>query len=200
MMRFPAYASNFEWHPGDTPAFLHLSALINHLEKVHFELSVNDPNANQGQMTSDFDKALEKMLVSRGAEPLTLPLDDAVPQDLDFAFTFEGRKIAVEVEKANREKILRDLLKCHIYLRAGADFAIVALPRNYPHSHGVWNLFEFGVQRYDECRRYGFGTPDKLGRILLLGFRQFDRLTKTPLSIDTRQRMRAEAAARLAKA
>lgn len=99
----------------------------------------------------------------------------------------------MEVEKANREKILRDLLKCHIYLAAGADFAVVGLPRNYAHTRGVWNLFEFGIERYEECRAYGFGTAEKLDKILLLGFEQYEAATDQLLSRETRARMRATA-------
>ena len=79
-----------------------------------------------------------------------------------------------------------------MYLHAGADFAFIVLPRNYPHTHGVWNLFDFGVRRLNECRTYGFGTPDRLGRIALLGFTQHELATNAPLSTLTRQRMRLE--------
>ena len=100
----------------------------------------------------------------------------------------------MEIEKTNREKILRDILKCHMYLQAGADFAVVGLPKNYPHSRGLWNLYEFGVQRFSECRTYGFGTPDNLNRILLLGFEQLDTTTARPLDVAWRNRVRREAA------
>ena len=39
-----------------------------------------------------------------------------------------------------------------MYLHAGADIALVALPGNYAHQHGIWNLFKFGVQRLKECQ------------------------------------------------
>lgn len=148
-------------------------------------------------MVSDFDDELEKTLLTLGASPFHLRLSSEIPQELDFAFVFGGRVVAVEIEKANREKILRDILKCHMYLHSGADFAIVVLPKNYPHTHGVWDLFEFGVQRFNECKTYGFGTADKFGRILLLGFEQFAASTNEPLSKKTRQEMRKEAAGQL---
>jgi len=100
----------------------------------------------------------------------------------------------VEIEKTNQEKLLRDILKCHMYLHAGADFAVVGLPKNYPHTRGMWNLYDFGVQRFSECRTYGFGTPDKLNRILLLGFEQFDTATARSLDVAWRNRVRREAA------
>jgi hypothetical protein len=86
-----------------------------------------------------------------------------------------------------------------MYLHAGADFAIVALPKNYSHTHGVWNLFNFGVQRFRECLNYGFGTADTLGRILLLGFEHFVASTNAPLSRKTRIDMREQAAAQLGR-
>lgn len=130
-----------------------------------------------------------------GAARAEFALPEEIPQELDFAFSYEGKTVVVEIEKANREKILRDILKCHMYLHAGADIALVVLPKNYPHKHGVWDLYEFGVRRYDECRRYGFGTPDKLGRIVLLGFRQFDAQTGEHLSTRIRERIRRHASA-----
>lgn len=194
MTTFPAYAINFKLHPKDGEASRHLMPLLGGLARIDFAFSVADASINQGQTACDFDGALEKALHARGATTFTLPLPVGVPQELDFAFTFGGRTVAVEIEKANREKILRDFLKCHIYLHAGADFAVVALPRNYAHKHGVWNLFQFGVERYNECRTYGFGTAENFSRILLLGYDQFDTATNRLLSRVTRQEMRTKAA------
>jgi hypothetical protein len=196
MTTFPAYANNFEIYPKDGEASRDLAPLFNSVSRVDFSFSVDDPAVNQGQMVSNFDTALESALRTGGATPFDLPLPPGVPQELDFAFTFGGHTVAVEIEKANREKIRRDFLKCHIYFHSGARFAVVALPRNYPHKLGVWNLFEFGVARYNECRTYGFGTADKLGRILLLGFDQYEAATNRLLSKATRGEMRTQAAAR----
>ncbi len=194
MISFPAYATGFELHPQVGAAFQHLSPLIGRLTRVEFVLRVNDPTVNQGQMASDFDRELEQVLYSLGTAAYTFPLPPEIPQEFDFAFTFAGRTVAVEIEKANREKILRDILKCHMYQHFGADFTIIGLPKNYPHTHGVWNLFKFGVDRFGECKTYGFGTQDKLGRILLFGYEQYATATNDLLSKQTRQQMRAKAA------
>jgi hypothetical protein len=195
MTTFPACADNFELYPKDGEAARHLAPLFSGLSRIDFSFSVDDPTVNQGQMASSFDTALESALRAGSVTPSKLPLPPGVPQELDFAFAFGGCTVAVEIEKANREKILRDFLKCHIYLHSGAHFAVVALPRNYAHKHGIWNLFEFGVERYNECRTYGFGTADKLGRILLLGFDQREAATNRLLSKTTREEMRTKAAA-----
>ena len=197
MTTFPAYAANFELHPKEGEAARHLAPLVNGLGRIDFAFRVDAPTVNQGQMDSDFDARLEAALRSRGATPMNLALPAGVPQDLDFAFTFGGRTVAVEIEKANREKILRDFLKCHIYLHAGAHFAVVVLPRNYAHKHGEWNLFQFGVERYDECRTYGFGSTDKLGRIALLGFDQHEASTNRLLTKAIREQWRVKTAASL---
>lgn len=194
MTTFPAYAANFELFPKEGEAFRHLSPLLAGLSRINFILRVDNPLVNQGQMASDFDYELEKALLTVGPTSHKLRLPRQIPQRYDFAFEFGGQSIAVEIEKANREKILRDILKCHMYLHAGADFALVVLAKNYPHKIGVWDLFEFGVQHFSECQTYGFGTPDKLGRILLLGFQQFDATTDELLSSKTRQQMRVDAA------
>ena len=167
--KFHVYASNFELFPNDGEAFQSLSLLLGELQRIYFVLRVDDPSVNQGQMVSDFDNELEKVLLAHGATHFELRLPPGMPQEFDFAFAFAGRTVAVEIEKTNREKILRDILKCHIYMHAGVDFALVGLPKNYPHTNGVWNLFDFGVQRLSECKTFGFGTSDKLSRILLLG-------------------------------
>ncbi len=76
------------------------------------------------------------------------------------------------MEKANREKILYDILKCHMYLSGDAAFALLVLPKNYPHRHGEWDLFATGVARYRQCLDFGFGTPKTFDRILIVGYEQ----------------------------
>ncbi len=193
-MIFPMYASQFELHPKEGEAHTQLAPILGGLERVDFQFQVVDPATNQGQLAPDFDAALERRLVHLGATHLDFELPHEIPQKLDFAFGYKGHKVAVEVEKANREKILRDLLKCHMYFHAGADFALVVLPRNYAHKLGMWDLFDFGIQRIEECRTYGFGTHDKLSRILLLGYTQFEAGTDRPLSKKIRNAMRDTAA------
>lgn len=190
MIHFPAYASDFEFYPKDGEVRQHLAPLFAGLMRVDFQFHVADPSVNQGQMTADFDARLENAWHAAGAERFHLKLHRDIPQELDFAFAFQGRTVAVEIEKANSEKILRDLLKCHMYLHSGADYSLIVLPRNYPHAHGIWDLFRFGVERYTECLKYGMGTAESLGRILLLGYTQYDGQTGAKLSATTRERMR----------
>jgi hypothetical protein len=197
MNTFPAYASNFELYPPDCEATHQLAPLFSKLSRIDFSFRVDDPTVNQGQLACSFDAEMEMALQAGGTVPFTLSLPPDVPQELDFAFSFEECTVAVEIEKANREKILRDILKSHIYLHAGARYALIVLPRNYAHKHGIWNLFAFGVERYNECRTYGFGTPDKLGRIALLGFDQYETATNRLLTKAIRKEWRVRAAAAL---
>lgn len=190
MITFAAYATNFEIYPSEGAASDHLSPLVDDIDRLQFTLRVADGAVNQGQMDSDFDARLEDAFTARGSKRFHLKIPAGVPQKVDFAFSYRGKSIAVEVEKANREKILRDILKGHMYLHCGADFAVIVLPRNYPHKLGIWNLFDFGVQRLSECRTYGFGTPDRLDRIAMLGFTQHELATDELLSVHTRERMR----------
>jgi hypothetical protein len=194
MMTFPAYARNFELYPKNGAAFQHLSPLLSRLSRVEFEFRIVDPSANQGQLTSDFDDAFEKAVLRLGVSILNLKLPTTIRRQLDFAFSSNGHRVAVEIEKTNREKILRDILKSHIYLYSGVDFSLIVLPKNYPHKLGIWDLYHFGAQQLHDCITYGFGTADKLERILLMGFESCSALTDEPHSVRTRQAMRAEAA------
>jgi hypothetical protein len=56
-------------------------------------------------------------------------------------------------------------------------------------------LFEFGKERYNECITYGFGIPDKLGRIVLLGYDQYEASINRLLTKAIREEMRKNAAA-----
>ena len=193
MKIFPTYATSFECYPKSGKAYEQLNPLLSKLKKIDYQLTVPDPSVNQGQISSDFDAKFEAALVKCGAKQSKFSLPAEIPQKFDFAFSFEDLVVAVEVEKANREKILRDILKAHSYLYSGADLAIIALPFNYPHSGGVWDLFSFGKERFIECERYGFGSASLLSRILLLGFKQFDGLSDKYLSTDIRNQIRKQA-------
>jgi hypothetical protein len=89
-------------------------------------------------------------LIALGAEEFHFKLSSGAPQQIDVALSYSGKTVAVEVEKANRETILRDLFKSNMYLSAGADLAALFLPRNYPHKHSVW---DFVWIRQREIRR-----------------------------------------------
>lgn len=194
MITFPAYAANFQLYPKVGEAARHLAPLFDRLLQIDFTLRVDDPGVNQGHMASNVDAALEQAFLVQGAEHLNLRLPSEIAQELDFAFAFAGRSITVEIEKANCENILCDILKCHMYLSATADFALVGLPKNDARTHGIWNLYEFGVQRFGECLKYGFGIPDRLERILLFGFEQFCATTNHSLSQKGRAEIRKQAA------
>jgi len=185
-----AYCSNLELHPANNEATRRLQPLIEGTERFDFVYTVADPTSNQGQVSSNFDDQFEQAIIANGGIASTLEIPANIGQQLDFAFEFEGLLVAVEVEKTNREKILRDLLKAHMYLSFGADLVLIALPRNYPHSHGIWNLFDFGVRRYDECVRYQFGADELLGRVAIVGFDQFDTETDRLIDGDWRNNVR----------
>jgi hypothetical protein len=86
-----------------------------------------------------------------------------------------------------------------MYIHAGANFALVVLPTNYPHKLGVWDLFGFGVKQLKACVTYGFGTEDKLGRILLMGFETCGASTGEPHSVRSRHAMRASISGQLSQ-
>ena len=105
MATFPAFLGNFEMYPQKGAAYEFLSPLLGQLNRVDFVLRVADPLANQGQMDSNLDESLENdILALPGVSSVVFQLPPGIPQELDFAFRYADQTVAVEIEKANREK------------------------------------------------------------------------------------------------
>lgn len=182
-------ARNFECFPGDSIAHHKFGALIAQIGEVRFPVTVGQRNSNQ--LTYDFDPQLLSRLLACGASEATLTLPARVRQKYDFAFTFGGSRVVVEVEKANWEKILRDLLKIHIYFQHGADFALLFLAKSYPHSNGETENFKAGRELYAQCLASGFGQASTFERILLVGYDQFTA-DNEPFTSAVRHRLKLE--------
>lgn len=164
-------ARNFFWYPETSLACQALSPLLIQLGEVRFPYAIGERNSNQ--FTFNLDSYLKTRLLARGAVETELVLPKEIKKEKDFVFSFAGKKIVVEVEKSDRGKILYDFMKFHIYFGFDADFAILFLPVNWAHSGGVTDLFAEGRKHYQHCLKFGFGTPESLGRILLVGYKQF---------------------------
>lgn len=163
-------AQNFECFPTDSGAYRELRPLLLSCTEVRFPYSIGDTNSNQ--FTFGFDDRLKAQLITCGAVETQFEMPAEIKKEYDFAFSFAGRLVVVEVEKANREKILYDYLKVHMYLKSGADFSILFLTKNYAHRLGEWNLFDWGVKRYRQCLEFGFGNSQLFDRMLLVGYEQ----------------------------
>lgn len=163
-------ARKFEAYPETSSAFGALRPFLELCDELRFSGRIGKKNNNQ--ITTDFDDRLRDAFCDNGATEAELSLPDGVAKEYDFAFDFEGNRVVVEVEKANREKILYDILKCHMYLSGDAAFALLVLPKNYPHGHGEWDLFATGTARYRQCLDFGFGTLETFDRILIVGYEQ----------------------------
>lgn len=82
-------------------------------------------------------------------------------------------KIIVEVEKANREKILRDIVKMLLFLENGqAELAALICPRNYAHGTGVWPVFRTAQQVLRAFLRVTELPERKQRQIALIGCTQ----------------------------
>ncbi|GEP45869.1 hypothetical protein [Brevifollis gellanilyticus] len=163
-------AQDFIVYPDDTPLSKTLRPLFAAANGFSFPIVIEEKNSNQ--FTFDFDQTLAKQLALHRAAPTTLSLPKEVRKELDFAFTYEGNIVAVEVEKSNSDKILYDFMKFHIYLSHGATAAVLILPRNWPHRSGEVNMFKNAVHRYNLCREHGFGAPAFFDKCLIVGYEQ----------------------------
>lgn len=162
-------AHEFICHPEGIPAHTRLSPLIAQIGTLDYSGTIGEKNSNQ--IDSDFDNQLaewfRKMPGVRDAA-FDMP---GVTKEFDFGFRYGNSSVVVEVEKANWEKVLYDFLKAHMYLAHGADFVLVFVPRHYVHAgKSPTRSFEKARRRYDQCLQYGFGSPEKFGRILLVSY------------------------------
>ena len=156
---------------------------------LDFKMVCKSPSNNY-QLSSLFDDALQKKAPSVGLVPGTLKLPQHIAKEYDAVFRTEYGTVVVEVEKANWEKFLYDMLKAHIYLNHGADYCCIILPENWAHQHGEIDLFQESNARLDLAKTYHFGDPNVLDRLFLIGFRQF--WNGQLLTQSLREQMRAE--------
>ena len=81
--------------------------------------------------------------------------------------------MVIEIEKANKEKILRDIVKMLLFLNEGqAELAALICPRNYVHTGGVWQVFETAKQVLRAFVDVTELPPSKARRIALIGCTQ----------------------------
>jgi hypothetical protein len=164
-------ARNFDWYPRGSPAAIALSPTLKRCSEVRFPFRIGERNSNQ--FTFDFDTHLEAHVMRCGGESIKFSLPKSIKRAFDFVFTFKGKLVAAEVEKANKDKILYDFLKFHMYFRNKVDFGVLFLPKNWPHSNGEVNMFDNGIERYQRCVEFGLGARSGFDRILLVGYQQF---------------------------
>ena len=128
MTRFATFVTNFQLHPKAGDAAWHLEPTVTTLGRIDFEIRVNNPTVNLGQLHSDFEGKLENLVRGGGSRQTNLGLPAGAPQESDCAFAFHWCRVAVGIGVENSESILCDPLESHIYLRTGADFALIAMP------------------------------------------------------------------------
>lgn len=145
---------------------------------------------NNYQLSSLFDDALIAKAMSIGVLNGNLQLPNDIAKEYDAVIKTKFGVVVVEVEKANWEKFLYDLLKAHVYLNHGAEYCCIILPENWAHQHGVKNVFQESSKRLDLARKYHCGDQRVLDRVFLIGFRQFWK--GTLLSQGGREQIRDE--------
>lgn len=137
---------------------------------------------NSYQVTLNFDDRLHERACSGGHECTSEPVLNAprevaravgLKADILLRTPSTGDIVVVEIEKANREKILRDIVKMLLFLEASqADLAALVCPRNYVHSGGVWRVFDTAHQVLRAFIRITQLPESKAKRLALIGFTQ----------------------------
>jgi len=137
---------------------------------------------NSYQVNLNFDDKLHERACAGGHDctnkpPLSAPREVAravgLEADMLLRVPSTGNVLVVEIEKANREKILRDIVKMLLFFEAGqADLAALVCPRNYVHGNGVWKVFDIAHQVLRAFIRVTQLPESKANRLALIGFTQ----------------------------
>lgn len=143
------------------------------LENLTYKLICNSPR-NSYQKESTLDTNIRNYLQSFG-NGIINPKIDHCPINItyDFALRIGNSNVVFEIEKANKEKILYDFLKAHIYLDSNIDKFVIIAPKNWMHSLGYYDLFKTAKERLQLCYKYRMGDKMKLKNILVIGFNQY---------------------------
>ena len=154
-----------------------LLELLNKVFPLEYKMTNSSPK-NSCQLNSTFDQQLLSNLQQNGFEPAELELPDGFSAEYEFDAAFnlpEIGKVVVEVEKADHQKILYDLLKAHIYLRAGAAYVLLLIPTTRGRKGDVNLMFEIGRKRLSDCLKSGMIGEDAKSKIFIVGFEQVFR-------------------------
>jgi hypothetical protein len=163
--------------------------LADTLFPLNYTMVCNSPR-NSHQLDSNFDKELIKKINKLKIQGNDLQLPTNLTKEYDAIIKTSIGQIVIEVEKANWERFLYDLLKAHIYLKHGADYCCIILPENWPHKLAVKNLFQESKKRLELAINYKSGNQSVFERIFLIGFSQI--WNGNPLRKEGRDKMREE--------
>lgn len=142
------------------------------LEGIPYTMTCKSPN-NSYQLDSSLDDDIRNKLLKAGGKAFAPNLSKSpVNVAYDFALNISGQNIVFEIEKANKEKILYDFLKAHIYMEYNTDCVVIITPKNWVHKLGVNDLFKDAKERLSLCYKYKMGN-ERLKNILIVGYTQF---------------------------
>jgi len=164
MLKFNLNIRNIEMYPDEftNEAFRNK---IHELNDCHYSLTCKS-SKNSYQLYSDFDEIISNQLISLGANQFQFSPNCNESIDFDFSLEIANTKAVFEVEKANKEKLLYDLLKMHIYLGSGAEVAVLICPTNWAHASATVDLFALAKERFNLCKNFGMIDENRLLAVL----------------------------------
>ena len=161
-----------EFYSQDNTQYNSVKSELEKLNGLAYQLKRRESNSRQ--LDSTFDNSVINWLSAKKHNKIMLEVDGC-SKDIrnDFCFDIFGKTTVFEVEKSNKEKILYDLLKFHVYLSCKADLTVLMVPKNWVHKLGTENLFAFAKEKLILCETYGMINRDYSSSILIMGFNQY---------------------------
>jgi hypothetical protein len=172
VISFDLFLKGIDFFEIETGRNQELIKQLSGMEGLAFKLTCSSPR-NSYQKDSSLDSDIKKYLLDNGNK-LINPNFPQCPINIayDFALRIGDKNVVFEIEKANKEKILYDYLKAHIYMDYGIDNVVIIAPKNWVHAHGTYDLFKVAKERISLCYQYQMGNEKKLKKILIVGFTQ----------------------------
>ena len=171
-MIFELEMRDIEFYSQDNAQYNSVKSELEKLNGLVYQFKRRESNSRQ--LDSTFDNSVINSLSAKKHKNIMLELDGCTKNIRnDFCFDILGRRTVFEVEKSNKEKILYDILKFHVYLSCKADLAVLMVPKNLVHKLGTENLFIFAKEKLMLCETYGMINRDYSSRILIMGFNQY---------------------------
>jgi len=190
MLEFDFYLDEIEFFEIEKDVNQEIINELTILNNLSYRMSCKS-NKNTYALDSYLDESIESIIEADGNTQIYPEFQDCYKNiDYDFAMQMGNKKVVFEIEKSNKEKILYDYLKAHIYMKYEIDNVVIIVPKNWIHSKGKINLFEIAKENIKLCYEYQMGNKKILEKIIIVGFTQMYK--DEPLTIKGRKEIKKE--------
>lgn len=162
-----------------------LKEVLNKIDNLEYKL-ICKTSKNNYQKTQHLDQAIRDKLKIDKKQQKRIYFDEnlnisdfndkknKIPNmriEHDCLYNYRDKKIFFEIEKANFEKILYDVMKMHVYCSDDKSYGILLFPKQWFNKSNV-AIYDYAITRYKICNKYGMLDNVIKNKILIIGYNQ----------------------------